>query len=217
MGNTSAAGAHRTAPGTSGRVLPPSPQSSSGRTSSGRTPSGQRGPWLRRDDASVQRITTAPVGQRVHQQQQIGRYLLSMGVRTGCFVLAVLVAVSGGSALMWLTWVLVGLAVVLPYVAVLVANAGRETVKPTSTQVTAPLQPALTSAPARPAEEPLVGHVAEGPRPGEGAQDVGATWSDAPGGSDGSRRWDTERLRPPAQGSRTPGGAGAADDPRRVA
>lgn len=47
------------------------------------------------------------------------RYLVSMGIRTACFVGALLVA---GPA----RWVLIAAAVVLPYVAVIVANAGRE-------------------------------------------------------------------------------------------
>lgn len=46
------------------------------------------------------------------------RYLISMSVRTLCFVLAV---VAGG----WLRWVFVAFAVFLPYVAVVAANSGR--------------------------------------------------------------------------------------------
>jgi hypothetical protein len=47
------------------------------------------------------------------------RYLLSMGIRVVCIVLAVMV--SGP-----LRWVFIVGAIVLPYVAVLIANAGRE-------------------------------------------------------------------------------------------
>ncbi|MGI9003184.1 MAG: DUF3099 domain-containing protein [Pseudonocardia sp.] len=46
------------------------------------------------------------------------RYLISMSVRTVCFVLAV---VFDG----WVRWVFVAAAIVLPYVAVVAANAGR--------------------------------------------------------------------------------------------
>ena len=46
------------------------------------------------------------------------RYLISMSVRTVCFVLAV---VFDG----WVRWVFVAFAVFLPYVAVVVANVGR--------------------------------------------------------------------------------------------
>lgn len=47
------------------------------------------------------------------------RYLLSMGVRTACFLLAI---VTAGPV----RWVLFGAAVVLPYLAVVIANGGRE-------------------------------------------------------------------------------------------
>jgi len=51
------------------------------------------------------------------------RYLLSMSLRTVCFVLAV---VFDG----WLRWVFVGFAVFLPYVAVVIANGGRSPAPP---------------------------------------------------------------------------------------
>jgi Flp pilus assembly protein TadB len=47
------------------------------------------------------------------------RYLLSMGIRTVCFVLAV---VASG----WLRWAFIAGAVLLPYFAVVIANGGRE-------------------------------------------------------------------------------------------
>lgn len=46
------------------------------------------------------------------------RYLISMGIRTVCFVAAVFV---GGP----LRWVLVGAALILPYIAVVMANAAQ--------------------------------------------------------------------------------------------
>ena len=51
------------------------------------------------------------------------RYLLSMGIRTGCFLLAVVAL----AVLHWtlVGWLLVVGAVVLPYIAVVVANATR--------------------------------------------------------------------------------------------
>ena len=149
----------------------------------------------------MQRITTAPVGQRQHQQQQIGRYLFSMGIRTGCFILAIFAATSGVTWLMWLAWVFVVAAVVLPYVAVLVANAGRETVGPTTTQVTPPAQAALTAAAARPVQEPLVGQVFTGPVDERGEDAGTARQTGAP------REWDAERLRPPAGATPAAGGS----------
>ncbi|WP_298991090.1 DUF3099 domain-containing protein [uncultured Pseudokineococcus sp.] len=194
MVSTSASGAQRTAPGSRGRGPTPTLPPSADRSTRARRP--------HRDDAPVQRITTAPVGQRQHQQQQIGRYLWSMGIRTACFVVAIVLAQAGYMALMW---VFVTLAVVLPYIAVLVANAGRETVGPTTTQVTPPARPSITAAPPRPAAEPpLVGEVFQGRvfdadeptdagRPGAEGTDPGSTGA-------GPRTWEAERLRPPADG-----------------
>jgi hypothetical protein len=65
------------------------------------------------------------------------RYLLLMGIRTTCFVLAV--AFTSG----WLRWVCVAGAIVLPYVAVIVANAGRENDVVAPTPFEPPVRPAL--------------------------------------------------------------------------
>jgi Flp pilus assembly protein TadB len=51
------------------------------------------------------------------------RYLVSMGIRTVCFVLAV---VTHG----WLRWALIFLALTLPYLSVVFANSGRERIEP---------------------------------------------------------------------------------------
>ncbi len=70
----------------------------------------------RRGDDAVS-ITDAPMS---HSQELHGRevrYLISMGIRTACFVAAILI--SGP-----LRWVLVAGAVFLPYIAVILANAG---------------------------------------------------------------------------------------------
>lgn len=46
-----------------------------------------------------------------------------MAIRLACFLLAV---VLWGRIPVWISWILVAGAVILPYVAVLLANAGRE-------------------------------------------------------------------------------------------
>lgn len=70
-------------------------------------------------------ITSARSGRSADIRRREVRYLLSMGIRTACFVLAVLV--SGP-----LRWVLVAAAFFLPYFAVVVANAadGRSSAGP---------------------------------------------------------------------------------------
>lgn len=67
----------------------------------------------------VYRITDANVGLSQDQQARTRRYLISMAMRTACFLGAVF---TEG----WLRWTLVAGAVLLPYIAVVVANGGRE-------------------------------------------------------------------------------------------
>jgi len=66
-------------------------------------------------------ITSAPNGLSADQAARQKRYFISMMVRTLCFILTVILP----SPFRW--FALVG-AVFLPYVAVVVANAGRETI-----------------------------------------------------------------------------------------
>jgi hypothetical protein len=65
------------------------------------------------------RITTAPENPHDDLVRRRRRYLISMAVRTLCFIGAI--AVGSG----WLRWVLVIGALVLPYVAVVMANSAQ--------------------------------------------------------------------------------------------
>jgi Protein of unknown function (DUF3099) len=68
-------------------------------------------------------VTGLPASLRDEQSERMHRYLVSMGIRTGCFVLAVVAL----TVLRWTVvgWLLVTAAVVLPYIAVVMANARR--------------------------------------------------------------------------------------------
>lgn len=71
------------------------------------------------DNASdAVRITTAPRshGEDISARQR--RYLISMGIRTACFILAVVFVGH------WEMWVFLVASLVLPYVAVVLANVG---------------------------------------------------------------------------------------------
>jgi hypothetical protein len=69
----------------------------------------------------VQSVTSAPESLAEEQAARIKRYLLTMGVRTVCFILA---AVTGTRGAPWRVWgAFALLAVVLPYIAVVMANA----------------------------------------------------------------------------------------------
>ncbi|TDD95811.1 DUF3099 domain-containing protein [Actinomadura rubrisoli] len=72
----------------------------------------------------VYTVTDAPrpMSEDIGHRQR--RYLVSMGIRTGCFVAAVLTAMAG--APLWLVGLLVVGALFLPYISVVFANGGRE-------------------------------------------------------------------------------------------
>lgn len=64
-------------------------------------------------------ITTVQRGASDEQRGRRNRYMIGMGIRTICFVAAI--AASG-----LLQWAFLAGALFLPYVAVFIANAGRE-------------------------------------------------------------------------------------------
>jgi Mn2+/Fe2+ NRAMP family transporter len=68
-------------------------------------------------DRDAVRITTASESRNEEIAGRQRRYVISMTIRTICFVAAILVGAG------WLRWVLVGAALLLPYVAVVMANA----------------------------------------------------------------------------------------------
>jgi hypothetical protein len=70
-------------------------------------------------DAPI-RITTAGSSPQADLARRQRRYLISMAVRVVCFIGAVFAGVAG---INWLWPILVGAALVLPYVAVVMANA----------------------------------------------------------------------------------------------
>ncbi len=129
--------------------------------------------------AEVHSITRAPEPLAHDQSRRMTRYLVQMGIRVACFVGAIVVDD-------WWRWVLVVAAVVLPYSAVLFANAGRDRVAYDSSPVDAPTPAALP---------PSAGGVA-GPVPGPGAGRVVEHREDATG-EPGARGGDDrdERTR----------------------
>ncbi len=66
------------------------------------------------------RITTAPSNRRDEIAARQRRYLFSMTLRSVCFVGAIVAALAG---IAWLWPILIAGALVLPYVAVVMANA----------------------------------------------------------------------------------------------
>jgi hypothetical protein len=70
----------------------------------------------------TQSITTAQSGLTVDQAARQRRYFISMMIRTACFILTVLLPSP-------YRWIALAGALTLPYIAVIAANAGRETIK----------------------------------------------------------------------------------------
>ncbi len=73
----------------------------------------------------VATITSAPTSPMDDLAMRTRRYLWTMGIRTACFIGAIVVPG-------WPRWVLVAGAVLLPYLGVVGANAGRERVASTT-------------------------------------------------------------------------------------
>lgn len=66
-------------------------------------------------------VTTAPQSPRDEQRHRERRYLVTMAVRTVCFVLAIVLMSVG---LRWLAAFAIAGSLVLPWIAVVMANAG---------------------------------------------------------------------------------------------
>ena len=101
--------------------------------------SGTHSPRSRRNEP-VASVTTAAEGRSSDLASRQRRYLITMGIRLACLPLAVLV--DG-----WLRWFFIAGAVVLPYVAVVIANATRRPPAGTLAPVTPPVRPQLPPAP----------------------------------------------------------------------
>jgi len=77
---------------------------------------------MARRDLGAVRITSATRSHSVDVRRRQRRYLVSMGIRSLCFLAAVLVWLALGQG--WLVWSLIGASLFLPYVAVVMANVG---------------------------------------------------------------------------------------------
>lgn len=86
----------------------------------------------RSSDAPVQNVSTARESLRADQARRTRNYLITMAIRTACFIL--LVVVDGP-----LRWVFAAGAVFLPMVAVVAANA----VRPLASGRVEPVLPAV--------------------------------------------------------------------------
>ncbi len=79
-------------------------------------------PRTRRTRTDTQSVTSAPESRTEDQARRLRRYLLTMTIRTVCFVLVVVID-------SWERWVFAAGAVFLPFIAVVAANAVRPSVR----------------------------------------------------------------------------------------
>jgi hypothetical protein len=77
---------------------------------------------VRKTDKQIQSITLAKSGLTADQSARQRRYFISMMIRTACFILTVVLPSP-------FRWIALAGALTLPYIAVIAANAGRETIK----------------------------------------------------------------------------------------
>ena len=66
-------------------------------------------------------VTTAAKSPRQEQRERERRYLLTMGLRVACFILAIVLFEVGPR---WLAVIAVAGSLILPWIAVVAANAG---------------------------------------------------------------------------------------------
>jgi hypothetical protein len=100
--------------------------------------------------------TSLPLSPRDDESSRVRHYLLTMGIRIVCLLAMVFVQPYG-----WYTWVFGAGAIVLPYIAVVIANVGKDAHETTAERP----ELALPAAPAAPVaaepESPRVIRVAE--------------------------------------------------------
>ncbi|HYK70012.1 MAG TPA: DUF3099 domain-containing protein [Streptosporangiaceae bacterium] len=106
-------------------------------------------PRTRRDQAHL--VTEARPGLSDDIRYRERRYLIMMGIRTVCFIAAVLMFVNH---LGWLTAIPAVGALVIPYFAVVFANGGREPTANRGFRQYEPNSPAIYKPPARPGSPP---------------------------------------------------------------
>ncbi len=95
-----------------------------------------------RHDPSAVRITTAASSRELDIAQRQKRYLLSMSLRSLCFVGAGVAALAGVE---WLWPFLIAGALILPYIAVVLANAATTRTDAFDLQQPGQQRPALTA------------------------------------------------------------------------
>lgn len=101
----------------------------------------------------VPAVTSLPQSPKDEADHRVRRYALTMTIRIVCFALMMFVQPYG-----WYTWVFALAAAVLPYIAVVFANAGSDSTETTAESPVQELE-APASTPTLPVEEDAAPHV----------------------------------------------------------
>lgn len=101
---------------------------------------------MKKSSPVPQSATSLPRAPRDDEGSRVTKYLVTMGIRIGCFAAMALVTPYG-----WYTWVFAIGAVFLPWIAVVIANVGEDSRGPAvispERMLEAPAAPAASSAP----------------------------------------------------------------------
>ncbi|MFT4258913.1 DUF3099 domain-containing protein [Microbacterium sp.] len=98
-----------------------------------------------KNNHAVPAVTSLPQSPRDEADHRVRRYVITMSIRMACFALMVFVQPYG-----WYTWAFGLAAAVLPYIAVVFANAGSDS---TESIPESPVQQLEAPAPAQPAPD----------------------------------------------------------------
>ena len=101
--------------------------------------------------------TSLPPSPQDDETSRFRKYMVTMGIRIACLILMVVVQPFG-----WYTWLFAAGAVFLPYIAVVLANVGKDAHE--TTAETPDLALPTTQAGPAPEEPPRVIRIAETPR-----------------------------------------------------
>ncbi|HWI31004.1 MAG TPA: DUF3099 domain-containing protein [Microbacterium sp.] len=111
-----------------------------------------------KSSSKPQSTTSVPRAPHDEAGARFTKYLVTMGIRIACFILMVAITPYG-----WYTWVFGAGAIVLPYVAVVLANVGQDTHIPRAESPERAIEAAPpTSAPATTDRPPVI-RIAETP------------------------------------------------------
>lgn len=110
-------------------------------------------------------MTSLPQSPQDEATGRVRRYVLTMVIRMVCFALTIFVTPYG-----WYTWVFAIATAVLPYIAVVFANAISPTASPAPESATQELSATVSTPPAEPADANTI--TIHETRRGESAHDV---------------------------------------------